>query len=114
MRCFMGVEGLWTIQFRSSLKDFGAGVVVLTNNKIFGGDSGFWYSGHYSIGNGHVTSKLLVARFTPGYISVFGDIDQFQLEFDADFTENSFAGKASIPGHPDLTMEIRGTKKMDL
>jgi len=58
--------------------------------------------------------KVLVARFTPGYISVFGDIDQFQLDFDAVFTENSFEGKASISGHPNLTMEIRGNKKQDL
>ena len=110
----MGVEGLWTIQFRSSLRDFGAGVVVLTNNKILGGDAGFWYSGDYSINDGRVTSKVLVARFTPGHISVFGDIDQFQLDFDANFTENSFLGKASIEGHPHLTMEIRGNKKQDL
>lgn len=110
----MGVEGLWTIQFRSSLRDFGAGVVVLTNNKILGGDAGFWYSGDYSIRNGHVSSKVLVARFTAGHISVFGDIDQFQLDFAADFSENSFSGTASIPGNPNLTMEIHGNKKQDL
>ena len=110
----MSLEGLWTIQFRSSLSDFGTGVIVFTNNKILGGDAGFWYSGDYSQKNGQVTGNVLVARFTPGHVSVFGDIDQFQLKLSAEFTETSFAGTASILGVSDLSMEIRGNKKQGL
>ncbi len=110
----MALEGLWTIQFRHSLKNFGTGVVVLTKGKILGGDAGFWYSGDYSIDQDNVTGKLLVARFAPNHISVFGAVDQFELLINFRFTEHSFNGTGSMVGHQNLEIEISGSKKQDL
>lgn len=103
----MGIDGLWTIQFRSTLSDFGAGVLVLTNNKILGGDAGYWYSGD-------LTGKVLVARFVENYLSVFGDLNQFEPIFNARFTKHSFEGTASMVGQPKLRIELNGSKKQDL
>ena len=110
----MDIEGLWTIHFRSSLRDFGAGVLVLTNNKIFGGDAGYWYFGDYSLDKEILTGKLLVARFVKNHLSVFGDIDQFELKYNAHFIPPSFEGTAFMVGQPKLVIEIRGSKKQDL
>jgi len=110
----MGIEGLWTIHFRSTLSDFGAGVLVLTNNKILGGDAGYWYSGDYSLDNETLTGKVLVARFVENYLSIFGDLNQFELIFNARFTKHSFEGTAFMVGQPKLRIEVNGSKKQDL
>jgi hypothetical protein len=110
----MGIEGLWTIQFRHSLKDFGAGVLVFTNHKVLGGDAGFWYSGDFSIDQENASGQVLVARFVPNYPSVFGDINQFELIFKLRFNEHSFKGTASMVGNPKLMIEVTGNKKQDL
>ena len=34
----MSVDGLWTVEFSSTLNLFGTGVVVLNNKRLLGGD----------------------------------------------------------------------------
>jgi T3SS negative regulator,GrlR len=41
------VEGFWTVQF-TDIQGLGFGVVTLLGGQVFGGDSGFMYTGTYT------------------------------------------------------------------
>jgi hypothetical protein len=43
----MGIEALWSLEFVSTEDSYGAGVVIFETNKIFGGDSLYYYLGNY-------------------------------------------------------------------
>ena len=53
----MSEDGLWTVQFRSSLGLFGAGVVVITGKRLIGGDPGYYYDGKFTLENGNLAPK---------------------------------------------------------
>lgn len=40
-------NGLWTVDFISTINRYGKGVLVLSDGRLLGGDHGFYYSGTY-------------------------------------------------------------------
>ena len=110
----MSVDGLWTVEFYSTLSIAGKGVVVLTNGQILGGDNSYWYSGNYIKEDNSVKGKINVTRFDPNAISIFGNLDHFSLEISVITDDNSMDGSAFIVGTPDFKMGFKGTKKADL
>jgi len=82
------VNGLWIVEFISTLNRFGFGVIVLNNGRLLGGDAGYYYSGEYDINDNMIQGKINVIRFDENSISVFGDIDQFSLKFSGQISNN--------------------------
>lgn len=108
------VDGLWTIEFISTISRAGAGVIVLRDNRLLGGDNGYYYTGDYSVTNSIISGSVNVTRFNPLIISVFGDIDNFSLTFNGNLSEDdTIEGTASREGMPDLRIQIRCKKKED-
>jgi len=110
----MKENGLWTVEFSSTLNLFGMGVVVLNNKRLLGGDIGYYYSGTYSISDKTIKAKIEVTRFDENATSVFGDIDQFSLILTANLSNGEFIGIASLVDRPDLKLQVRGKKKVDI
>jgi len=110
----MKENGLWTVEFSSTLNLFGTGVVVLNNTRLLGGDVGYYYSGTYYISGKTIEAKIDVTRFDKNAISVFGNLDQFSLTFTANLSNGEFNGIASLVGSPDLKLQVRGKKKVDI
>ena len=52
------IDGLWTVEFISTLNRSGKGVLVLNNGKIFGGDEGYYYSGTYQTNGNKIEGKI--------------------------------------------------------
>lgn len=111
----MSGNGLWTIEFLSTINLIGSGVLVMNNGRLLGGDEGFYYSGSYETTppNG-MSAEIRVTRFKPEHVSVFGDIGQFTLHFQGTLEERSFNGVASVKLNPSQKIRIKGTKKEDL
>jgi T3SS negative regulator,GrlR len=65
------MEGFWLVEFKG-VKGFGGGAVTLIHGKVFGGDSGFMYSGTYNEQGNTMTAKIHVKRAFPGTASVMG------------------------------------------
>jgi len=106
-------NGLWTVDFISTLNRSGKGVIVLSNKRLFGGDSGYYYTGSYNIKNGIITADLVVIRHDPNWLSVFGAIDSFKLSFSGQADNLHFKALGSIVGAPELKISIVGNKKED-
>lgn len=105
------MEGFWLVQFQG-VQGFGGGAVTLIHGKVFGGDSGFLYTGSYTDQGGTLTAKIHVKRAFPGAPSVMGR-DQFDLELSGTLQGNAIAAKGTIPGTP-LAFKANLTKQSDI
>ena len=107
-------NGLWTIEFISTMNRFGAGVLVLNNGRLLGGDNGYYYLGNYEVKDNNVQGNVDIIRFNKNIISVFGDVDQFSLTFAGQIKPDSIEAVASFGNTPDLKIRIICKKKVDL
>ena len=110
----MTVEGLWKIGFVSNNSTAGAGILVLETERIFGGDTSFYYLGHYTVKDGHLIGTATVKRYSPYLPSVFPEIEDFQLEIDGTFNTDSIKGIAKMAGVSNNELVFVMNKLADL
>ncbi len=106
-------DGLWTVEFRSTNNDYGRGVVVINQNRILGGDDGYYYTGTCDINNNTIQGSINIIRYDVNSISVFGNIDHFELNIEGDINENQFTLVGNIDEIPDVQIRVIGSKKED-
>jgi hypothetical protein len=109
-------NGLWTVEFHSTLNAFGRGILVINGDRVLGGDAGYYYSGYNNNDNEEVIKgKINVARFDQNSISVFGDFDHYSLNFSAKkISDNFFEGYASLDNDSDIRAKLKGIRKESL
>lgn len=110
----MKIDGLWTIEFISTLHLVGSGVAVLNDNRILGGDEGYYYSGRYDTQNGRFSGTIDVTRYNPKSLSVFGDIGQYTLKLEGQVQDYQIEGTAWMENNPNRKIRIVGAKKKEL
>ena len=87
-----GLPGLYLAEFsadpskRDEQKQGGGYVLVLPNGRIQGGDGGYNYQGTYRTEDDVLIGKLNVRRHNPEVKSVFGDIEEFDLDLKGETT----------------------------
>ena len=107
----MKIDGLWTIEFISTLHLVGSGVAVLNDKRLLGGDEGYYYSGHYDTENGQFSGTIHVTRYNPKSLSVFGDIGQYTLKLEGKVQDYQIEGTAWMESNPNRKIRIVGAKK---
>lgn len=107
-------NGLWTVEFISTLNRSGKGVMVLINGHILGGDEGYYYSGTYQINGQKIHGNVNIIRFDANTISVFGDINQFLLTFLGDINDHHLTVAGSVANNSQYQIRIIGHKKEDI
>jgi hypothetical protein len=72
----MALEALWAVRF-GSVQDFGSGIIVFETNRIFGGDTSFYYVGSFTYNprDQTITGEAKVIRHTPGLPFVIANQD---------------------------------------
>jgi len=105
------MDGFWLVQFQG-VQGFGGGAVSLVHGKVFGGDSGFLYTGTYTEQGGSLNAKIHVKKYFGGAQSVMGR-DEFDLALAGTLQGNTIAAKGTIPGTP-LAFEAKLTKQGDI
>jgi hypothetical protein len=107
------VEGLWTVEFGSSVGIFGGGVAVFQNGKVMGGDGGYFYLGSYQETGNTVRATVNVAPFISGYESVFKTVGRpFSLDLVATLTdENHAIGQGQVLAMPQLKLGLKLTRR---
>ncbi|MBS1717792.1 MAG: hypothetical protein JSS72_08680 [Armatimonadetes bacterium] len=98
------MEGFWTCTFEG-IQGFGTGVVVLIGGKLFGGDTGYTYTGSYTVSGSTLEAKVHVEQYVGGIPSVMGQTN-FNLELRGAANGNQIVIAGSVPGTPML---FRGT-----
>jgi hypothetical protein len=73
------MEGLWKVEFKTSIEGSGSGVVVAEDRKVFGGDAGCYYTGRCVFSHENIETAPRLQRYRTGHISVFGNVDRPRL-----------------------------------
>ncbi len=108
-------DGLWTVEFNSMMNRYGRGILVINQNRLLGGDAGYYYVGTCNVNGSNIEGKVNIIRYDRNSVSVFGDIDHFELTFSGQIKdENLFDAIGIIANNPQTQIRIVGTKKEDL
>ena len=87
----MSAEGLWTIQFAQTEEDHGGiqiseemnrgGLLVLTDNKIYGGGISYYFVGTYEENDTGIALTINSTRYNDIVDGAFGASDEARLIF---------------------------------
>ncbi|MEQ8404124.1 MAG: GrlR family regulatory protein [Oceanicaulis sp.] len=70
--------GLYLARFRTPLDD-ASGIIVVTGDRVHGGDSGMYYTGQITGEDNAIKVRLRVRQHDDSRPSVFGEVDDFTL-----------------------------------
>ena len=74
------IEALWAVYFVApGLDDSGAGVVVLENGTVRGGDSSYFYVGDYRVKDDTLTANVTVNHFAGALNNIFGQVKKINV-----------------------------------
>lgn len=100
-------NGLYSITFRAGGGGpVGAGVIVLRDGSLLGGDSSLLYQGTYQHYDGKFTATVRTSRHAYDVPSLFG-LDNATLSFAGTTIRGNGVGFGASPQMPDLQLEVR-------
>jgi hypothetical protein len=100
--------GFYKIAFHAALP--GAGIVVVENGTIRGGDDQYLYSGTISENGAHVSANIVVTAISDNAISVFGTIGgKFTLSLTGEVARDRFHLTGRSPFPSTQAIEVTGT-----
>jgi hypothetical protein len=100
------MEGFWTVHFKG-VQGLGAGVVTLIGGQLFGGDTGFCFTGTYSQQGNTMTAHVHVKQHVAGMANVMGR-SEFDLELNGTMQGDTISVTGKIPG---TSMHLAGRLK---
>jgi len=94
-------NGLYSVKFSAQGQGGGAGVVVLQDGQVRGGDSGSFYRGTYSATNGQFSAQVSIRNhfFHPSMEYLFGR-EGGEVSLSGTYTEDSAHATATSPQLP--------------
>ena len=101
-------NGLYKVAFQTPI-GAGAGVVVLQDGNLSGGDSSMYYVGSYAVVAGQFTAEVLANRHTPGQASVFGK-DKTRISLTGTAQEASAQATGTSPDAPSVRLQATLTR----
>ncbi len=107
------VEGFWIVQFEG-VQGNGGGVVFFLKGRIFGGDSGFVYTGTYQTDEKTIAGRVIVRNFLPEVLSVFGVPGDYVLSLKGNVAGQKIEGSASLVNQEAMGIVVKLTKIGDL
>ncbi len=103
------VEGFWIVQFEG-VQGNGGGVVFFIKGRVFGGDSGFVYTGTYQTNGNTVAAQVEVRNFLPEVASVFGVPGDYELNVKGKVVGKTIEGNASLVNQEGMGIVVKLTK----
>ena len=106
----MSIQALWTAVFADTADTAHfAGVIVLRNGHVYGGDNNYHYQGHYRETEGRLEVTLSGTHFHGGRNHIGGDRDAFTLEVagTADEQAMDLAGHLDDEPGTGVTLHLR-------
>jgi T3SS negative regulator,GrlR len=103
------LDGLWIVRYHGPT-GVGGGVVIFTNGKIMGGDSGFVYTGTYEEKSDNLTSRVCAVNFDPNVLSVLGVPGDHDLLIEGKIKGDTINGTGALVAFPDTKIAVQLTK----
>jgi hypothetical protein len=104
-------NGIFAVEFKTNLPDNGAGVVVIKDGSVNGGDDNFLYQGHVPTTSGKFSGSFQVSKWKDGNTSVTG-IDNYTLDAagEIDYEKGTISLTGTVVGHSSIRLELTGRK----
>lgn len=110
----MVVEGFWTLRFEGP-QVAGTGVAVMKDNKLYGGETGFYYMGTYEVDGNVFKARIVVRNFDPAIPSGFGIQGDYEMDVSGVIKDDTtMNGTAMVTGHPQYNIGICLMKRAGL
>ena len=108
----MEITGLWTARFSTSLGS-GSGVLSISDGRIAGGDSNYYYSGSYRVDpvRKSVSGSLRVVHFYGPLTAVFGPVRDISLTFVGAIGEDLIIATALSATHSELQIRLERVER---
>jgi hypothetical protein len=102
-------DGIYHVRFVASSTDMGEGLVVIKQGTMNGGDQGYLYTGQLAANGTSITGKLRVKKWHAGAVSVFGPLDDFELQLTGNDTpDGGFRASGVVADPRGMTIVIEG------
>jgi hypothetical protein len=101
-------NGLFAVKFIGNNRDFGAGVVVIREGSVNGGDSGYFYQGQFDYYEQEARAVIQVSHHSGPVNSVMGPLRSFTLNVAGRITETGFDMVGGIQSMPGVNIRIQG------
>lgn len=108
------LSGLFFVNFVANNNNFGSGVVVVSDGKVNGGDSNYFYQGRFDYYGNDIKALIKVKHYRGNLNSVMGPLKEFTLNLSGKKTNNGFEVSGWIPDIPNLSIMVRGIKIAEL
>lgn len=108
------LEALWSVEFVSNSQGVGAGVAVIENGKVLGGDAQYIYVGECKVENGTAHATVKVTHYFGQPHSVFGTAKQFTLSLSGALAQTTFDMSGYVVENPQQKILIRFTRRAEL
>ena len=94
-------NGLYKVHFTTQMGS-GAGVVVLRDGRLYGGDSSMYYVGDYTLNENRFTADVRTDRHTSNLSSVLG-VDRAHITLTGTYSNESVEAEGSARENPDVS-----------
>jgi len=109
------IDGLWTVEFEGVPNFLGGGIIVLSKNHLYGGDSQYFYTGLYDVKESHITAMVQVSAFVPAPESIFGTREErFSIQLSGEVGERHMKGKGVRADNPSMQIQLTLKKRAEL
>ncbi|MHB1608422.1 MAG: hypothetical protein ACYCXX_07250 [Acidiferrobacter thiooxydans] len=102
----MSIEAMWTARFQSNKEGSGAGIVVLETERVFGGDSQYYYIGAYRVDGNQISIRLTVTHYANEMDSIFGPLPEFAVTLKGEMNEKEMNLKGQANQDDDLQIHL--------
>jgi len=107
------LEGFWIVQYEGMSGD-GGGVAVFIRGKVFGGDSGYTYTGSYQSKGDVMKAQIMVRNFLPNIPNVLGVVGDFELRIEGKLDGDTIRGTGSLLNSDAAGIALKLTKRSNL
>jgi hypothetical protein len=111
------IEALYVVEFGDVVGPGyrNGGIVILETARIFGGDSGYYYIGHYSVFGNCFEASLCITKHNPAWANAFGDdAREFEIRVLGSIENDSIVATMERMDRPGLRLPLRLTRKVGL
>jgi hypothetical protein len=111
------IESLYVAEFGdiAGLSYRNGGVVILETNRVFGGDSGYFYLGDYSVFGDRFAASVRITKHNPLFENVFGDAaPQFDIRVFGNIGDEIITAIMERLDRPGFSSPLRLIRKAPL
>jgi hypothetical protein len=105
------VEALWSVEFTTPQGNYSGGMALLAMERVFGGDSQYYYLGTYRAVGGDIIGEVEVVHYAGPPSPVFGPLNHLRASIAGQYSSSLMALSGHLVEDPSQKMMIRLTKR---